>query len=89
MTNGKKELEASSCQKDAVDVLVVAGRVLGGGGHLEGAQEARDERLQLVHVLLLRLHHPEHKADSQTEIISFQPANIEPEIKLYWEASET
>ena len=35
MTNGKKELEASSCQKDAVDVLVVAGRVLGGGGHLE------------------------------------------------------
>ena len=62
MTNGKKELEASSCQKDAVDVLVVAGRVLGGGGHLEGAQEARDERLQLVHVLLLRLHHAKHQA---------------------------
>ena len=49
-------------QKDAVDVLVVAGRVLGGGGHLEGAQEARDERLQLVHVLLLRLDHAKHQA---------------------------
>ena len=62
MTNGEKEREASSSQKDAVDVLVVAGRVLGGGGHLEGAQEARDERLQLVHVLLLRLDHAKHQA---------------------------
>ena len=50
-------------QKDAVDVLVVAGGTLGAGRHLEGAQEARDQRLQLVHVLLLGLNHAKHEAE--------------------------
>ena len=54
-------------QKDAVDVLVVAGRTLGAGRHLEGAQEARDQRLQLVHVLFLGLHHAKDEAAWERE----------------------
>ena len=49
-------------QEDGVDVLVGAGRVLAAGRHLEGSQETRDQDLQLLHVLLLRLDHPEHQA---------------------------
>ena len=38
------------------------GRLLGAGGHLERTQEDGDERRQLLDVLLLTLHHPEHDA---------------------------
>ena len=53
-------------KEDGVDVLVGAGRVLGGGRHLEGPQEAGDEDLELLDILLLGLHHAEHQAAAQT-----------------------
>lgn len=49
-------------EEDRVDVLVRERRPLGAGGHLERPQEARDEHLQLLHVLLLGLDHAEHEA---------------------------
>ena len=54
-------------EEDGVDVLVGAGRSLGGGGHLEGSEEAGDENLQLLDVLLLRLHHPEDEAEQDRD----------------------
>ena len=50
-------------EEDGVDVLVGAGGRLRGGGHFEGAEETGDEDLELLHVLLLRLHHAEHEAE--------------------------
>ncbi len=54
-----EEEDGLCVQEDGVDVLVGAGRALAAGRHLEGAEEAGDEDLQLLHVLLLRLHHAE------------------------------
>ncbi len=57
-----QEEDRLGVEEDGVDVLVGARRALAAGGHLEGAEEAGDEDLQLFHVLLLRLHHTEHQA---------------------------
>ena len=61
-----QEQDGLRVEKDGVDVLVGAGRVLAAGGHLERPQEAGDEDLQLVDVLLLRFDHPEHQAGKET-----------------------
>ena len=63
-----EEENSLGVEEDGVDVLVGAGRRLGGGGHLEGPEEAGDEYFQLFDVLLLRLHHSEHEAESDREV---------------------
>ena len=57
-------------EEDGVDVLVGARGGLGGGGHFEWSEEAGDEYLQLLHVLLLRLHHAEHEAEQDRDQFS-------------------
>lgn len=48
-------------EEDAIHVLVGAGRLLARRRHLERPQEAGDEQIELLHVLLLGLHHAEHQ----------------------------
>jgi hypothetical protein len=56
-------------QKDRVHLVMRTRRLLWTGGHLEWAQEARDEQMQLFDVLLLRLHHPKHETDGEKRTI--------------------
>ena len=71
-----KEQHGLRVQEDGVDVLMGAGRVLGGRGHLERSEEARDENLQLLHVLLLSLHHAEHQTREVSSFLLFHETSI-------------
>ena len=66
-----KEQHGLRVQEDGVNVFVGAGRILGGRGHLEWSEEAGDEDLQLLHVLLLSLDHAEDQASGGKVILCF------------------
>ena len=68
-------VEEENClgvEEDGVDVLVGARGGLGGGGHFEWSEEAGDEDLQLLDVLLLRLHHAEHETEQDRDRFSLR-----------------
>ena len=77
-----KEQNCLRVQEDGVDVFVGTRGILGRRGHLERSEEAGDQNLQLLHVLLLGLHHAEHQAGQFIRINIDNQVIDKPESKV-------
>ncbi len=51
---------------------------------LEWSEEAGDEDLQLLHVLLLRLHHAEHQAKHHIQVMFYRDYGTRLGMLLSW-----
>lgn len=57
-----QEHDCLRVQEDGINFVMSTGGLLAGSSHLKGPQKAGDQELQLLHILLLCLHHAKYQA---------------------------